>query len=67
MNEKKDVNALCTNAVGIGRQQEIASKEALSVTFDDELKSLITHKLREASDDTGLNWHSVLQVQSNTE
>jgi hypothetical protein len=52
MNKKKDVHALCSRAVGIGRQRETTSKEALSVTLDDELRSLITHKVRDAIDET---------------
>jgi hypothetical protein len=62
LNKKKDVNALCTKAVGIGRQQEIVSKKALSVTLDDELKSLITHRVRE---DKGLNWRGVRSKWTN--
>jgi hypothetical protein len=38
MNKWKDVIDLCTNAVGIGRQQEVSSKEMFSVTLDDVLK-----------------------------
>jgi hypothetical protein len=39
LNKKKDVNAPCTNVVGIGREQEVFSKEALSATLDGELNS----------------------------
>jgi hypothetical protein len=35
------MNAVCTNAVGIGRYQEVASKDLLSITLDDELKFTI--------------------------
>jgi hypothetical protein len=38
INKWTDVNAQCTNAVGAGRWQEVASKEVLSPTLDDELK-----------------------------
>jgi hypothetical protein len=49
---KQDMNALCTNAAGIDRQQEVAYKQVLIVT-------LMTHEVREASVDTELNWRGV--------
>jgi hypothetical protein len=50
MNKQKDVNALCTNAVGVGRMQEVASKQVLSVTLDAVLNFTNITQVREASD-----------------
>jgi hypothetical protein len=48
----EDVNALCTNEVGIAGSERVASKEVFSVPLNDEVKLLITHKVREATDVT---------------